>query len=112
VLQCGDPTGTGTGGPGYAFANEVTGDSTSSSATYPAGTLAMAHSSQPSSNGSQFFLVYQTTTLPRDYTPFGTVTGGLDIVKNVAKAGTDNGNGPGDGHPKQSVMIESVSITS
>ena len=110
VLQCGDPTGTGTGGPGYAFANEVSGDSTTASATYPAGTLAMAHSSQPNSNGSQFFVVYQATTLPRDYTPFGTVTNGLDMVRNVAKGGTDNANGPGDGHPKQSVVIESVSI--
>jgi peptidyl-prolyl cis-trans isomerase B (cyclophilin B) len=112
VLQCGDPSGTGTGGPGYAFANEVSGDSTSASATYPAGTLAMAHSSQPDSNGSQFFVVYQTTKLPRDYTPFGTVTNGLDIVKNMATAGTDNANGPGDGHPKQNIVIESVTITS
>lgn len=110
VLQCGDPTGTGTGGPGYAFANEVSGDSTTASATYPAGTLAMAHSSQPNSNGSQFFLVYQTTTLPRDYTPFGTIAKGLDIVRNVAKGGTDNANGTGDGHPKQSVVISSVSV--
>jgi peptidyl-prolyl cis-trans isomerase B (cyclophilin B) len=111
VLQCGDPTGTGTGGPGYAFANEVSSDSTTGSATFPAGTLAMAHSSQPNSNGSQFFLVYQTTTLPRDYTPFGSVASGLDIVKNVANAGTDNANGPGDGHPKQSVVIQTVGIT-
>jgi peptidyl-prolyl cis-trans isomerase B (cyclophilin B) len=111
VLQCGDPTGTGTGGPGFAFANEVSGDSTSGSATFPAGTLAMAHSSQPNSNGSQFFFAYQTTTLPRDYTPFGTIASGLDIVKNVARAGTDNANGTGDGHPKQSVVIDSVSIT-
>jgi peptidyl-prolyl cis-trans isomerase B (cyclophilin B) len=111
VLQCGDPTGSGSGGPGYAFANEVKGDSTTGSATYPAGTLAMAHSSQPNSNGSQFFLVYQATPLPPDYTPFGTITNGLDIVKNVAKAGTDNANGSGDGHPKESVVIESVSVT-
>ena len=110
VLQCGDPTGTGTGGPGYAFANEVKADSTSGTATFPAGTLAMAHSSQPNSNGSQFFVVYQATQLPRDYTPFGTITSGLDIVRNVAKAGTDNANGQGDGHPKQGVVIDSVSI--
>jgi len=111
VLQCGDPTGTGTGGPGYAFANEVKNDSTSAPASFPAGTLAMAHSSQPNSNGSQFFLVYQATSLPADYTPFGTIVNGLDIVKNVAKAGTDNANAPGDGHPKQSVVINSVTIS-
>lgn len=111
VLQCGDPTGSGTGGPGYAFSNEVKNDSASTPSSYPAGTLAMAHSSQPNSNGSQFFLVYQNTSLPADYTPFGTITSGLDIVKNVAKAGTDNANASGDGHPKQSVVIESVSVS-
>jgi peptidyl-prolyl cis-trans isomerase B (cyclophilin B) len=111
VLQCGDPTGAGTGGPGYRFANEVAGDSTTASARFPAGTLAMAHSSQASSNGSQFFLVYQDMTLPRDYTPFGKIVSGLSVLQNVAKAGVaSNANGAGDGPPKESVIIESVSI--
>lgn len=111
VLQCGDPTGTGTGGPGYRFANEVAGDSTTGSADFPAGTIAMAHSSQPSSNGSQFFLVYKDTTLPPDYTPFGKIVSGLSILQNVAKAGVAaSANGAGDGPPKESVTIESVSI--
>jgi peptidyl-prolyl cis-trans isomerase B (cyclophilin B) len=106
VLQCGDPTGAGTGGPGYRFGNENT-----ARATYPAGTVAMAHSSQPDSNGSQFFLVYQTTQLPPDYTPFGTVVSGLDIVKNVANAGVaGSGAQPGDGAPKESVVISGVTI--
>ncbi len=111
VLQCGDPTGTGTGGPGYRFANEVAGDSTTGSADFPAGTLAMAHSSQPGSNGSQFFLVYKDTVLPPDYTPFGRIISGLSVLQNVAKAGVaSNANGPGDGPPKESVVITSVSI--
>jgi len=111
VLQCGDPTGKGSGGPGYRFANEVADDSATASATYPAGTIAMAHSQQASSNGSQFFLVYRTTTLPRDYTPFGTITGGLSVVQNVAKAGVAaSANGAGDGAPKESVIIKSVRI--
>lgn len=106
VLQCGDPTGSGTGGPGYKFADEnLTG------AKYTAGTLAMANNG-PSTNGSQFFLVYRDSlTLPAHYTPFGKVVSGLGIIQNVAKAGTDNSHGPGDGHPKEKVVIESVRIT-
>ena len=106
VLQCGDPTGTGTGGPGYQFSNENL-----AGAKYVAGTVAMAHSSLPNSNGSQFFLVYKdSTSLPSNYTPFGTIVSGLKIIQNVAKAGSDNANGAGDGHPKEKVVIKSVTI--
>jgi len=106
VLQCGDPTGTGEGGPGYDFGNEnLTG------AKYTAGTVAMANTGQANSNGSQFFLVYKnSTTLPASYTPFGTITQGLPILDAIAKAGSDNSNGTGDGHPKESVVIKSVTI--
>ncbi len=105
VLQCGDPTGTGTGGPGYEFGSEnLTG------ATYPAGTLAMANTGQPNSNGSQFFLVYKNTPLPASYTPFGTITQGLPVIDAIAKAGSDNSNGAGDGHPKENVVIDTVTI--
>jgi len=105
VLQCGDPTGTGKGGPGYKFADEnLTG------AKYTEGTVAMANAG-PGTNGSQFFLVYRNSTLPPSYTPFGKIVGGLGIIQNVAKAGTDNSNGNGDGHPKEKVTIESVTIT-
>jgi peptidyl-prolyl cis-trans isomerase B (cyclophilin B) len=105
VLQCGDPTGTGTGGPGYAFASEnLTG------ATYPAGTVAMANTGQPNSNGSQFFLVYKSSPLPPSYTPFGTITQGLPILDAIAKAGSDNANAAGDGHPKENVVIDNVTI--
>jgi peptidyl-prolyl cis-trans isomerase B (cyclophilin B) len=105
VLQCGDPTGTGSGGPGYKFADENL-----KGARYTAGTLAMANSG-PGTNGSQFFIVYRdSATLPASYTPFGKVVKGLGIIQNVAKAGTDNANGNGDGHPREKVVIESVTI--
>jgi len=107
VLQCGDPTGTGSGGPGYKFANEnLTG------ATYPAGTLAMANSGGNDTNGSQFFIVYAGGGLAPSYTPFGVVVKGLDIVRNVAEAGNSNSNPAGGGAPNEKVTIESVKISS
>jgi peptidyl-prolyl cis-trans isomerase B (cyclophilin B) len=104
VLQCGDPTGTGSGGPGYEFNNENL-----AGAKYTAGTIAMANSG-PNTNGSQFFIVYKNSTLAPSYTPFGEVVKGLGIIQNVAKAGSDNANGAGDGHPKEKVVIDSVTI--
>ena len=104
VLQCGDPTGTGSGGPGYKF-----NDENLAGAKYTQGTVAMANSG-PDTNGSQFFIVYKNSTLAPSYTPFGTVVKGLGIIQNVAKAGSDNSNGHGDGHPKEKVVIESVTI--
>lgn len=106
VLQCGDPTGTGSGSPGYQFYTENL-----AGAAYPAGTVAMARAQSPDSNGSQFFLVYKNTPLPPNYTPFGTIASGLRILQNVAKAGSDNSGGPGDGKPKEKVQIDSVTIT-
>ncbi len=104
VLQCGDPTATGTGGPGYTIPDELAGDE-----TYPAGTLAMAKTSAPDSGGSQFFVVYEDTTLPPEYTVFGTIDeASTDVVRDVAAAGTETG-GP-DGAPKTPVEIESVTI--
>jgi len=102
VLQCGDPTGTGSGGPGYRFADENL-----AGATYPAATVAMANGG-PGTNGSQFFLVYKNTKLPPNYTPFGTIVAGLNVIQKVAAAGTDSKTG--DGHPKEKVVIESVTI--
>ena len=107
VLQCGDPTGTGSGGPGYQFSDENL-----AGAKYPAGTVAMANSG-PNTNGSQFFLVYKNTPgLQPNYTPFGTIVSGLKIVQNVAKAGSDNAFAAqgGGGHPKEKVVIKSVTI--
>ena len=118
VLQCGDPLGTGQGGPGYVFPNEnlnglklsTCQGSTEKCATFPAGTVAMANTGANDTNGSQFFLVYKTTVLPDGYTPFGTIVSGLNIIQNVAKAGSDNSSGPGDGHPKEAVNVSSMTI--
>ena len=111
VLQCGDPTGTGSGGPGYSFKDEnLTAFGSGASVTYPAGTVAMANSGA-NTNGSQFFLVYKNSTLPPDYTPFGTITGGMDVLNAIAAAGSDNSNGSGDGHPKESVVMQTVTAT-
>jgi peptidyl-prolyl cis-trans isomerase B (cyclophilin B) len=125
VLQCGDPYAKatekltcastpgapGTGGPGYEFADENLPKATSSgTANYTAGTLAMANNG-PGTNGSQFFLVYKNSTLGPSYTPFGTITSGLDILQKVANAGTScTYSGVGDGAPKQKVVINSVTI--
>lgn len=102
VLQCGDPTAKGTGGPGYQYANENT-----NGAMYTEGTLAMAHSQLPDSNGSQFFMVYKDSQLQPDYTVFGKITKGLDVLQKVAKAGSDP---KGDGKPKKKVEIQDVTI--
>ena len=105
VLQCGDPTATGSGGPGYSFEDELTGEE-----TYSAGTLAMANAG-PNTNGSQFFIVYGDTQLPPAYTVFGSVDeAGVTLVEDVAEEGTDNGNGQGDGAPNQAVEIETVTV--
>lgn len=120
VLQCGDPYAKatskltcgstpgspGTGGPGYEFRDEnLTG------ATYKTGTVAMANTG-PNTNGSQFFLVYKNSTLQPQYTPFGTITSGLDILQKVANAGVSckYSGDPGDGAPKEKVIIDSVTI--
>lgn len=104
VLQCGDPTGTGTGGPGYTIPDELSGHE-----TYPAGTVAMANTGAPHSGGSQFFLVYADTKLPPQYTVFARITSGLDVLHKVALAGTRGGTG--DGAPNLSVTITSVTTT-
>ncbi|GAA2498036.1 peptidylprolyl isomerase [Winogradskya humida] len=116
VLQCGDPSAKGkgyrdtdgTGGPSFRYAEENL--PTNASPAYPKGTIAMAKTSSPSSTGSQFFIVYADTDLPAEYTVLGTITKGMDIVEKVAKAGTDNANGQGDGHPKTEVDIKTFTM--
>lgn len=105
VLQCGDPSGTGTGSPGYALDDENL--PASAMPPYPRGTLAMANAG-PGTGGSQFFLVYRDSDIPPNYTVFGTVTGGLELLDKVAAAGTDNGTT--DGRPMLEVQIEEVTI--
>lgn len=90
VLQCGDPTGTGAGGPGYAFADELTGKE-----KYTPGTVAMANRG-PDTNGSQFFIVWaDSTTLPPNYTVFGHLDAeSLKVVQDIASQGVDAANAP------------------
>ena len=111
VLQCGDPTGTGTGGPAYGFANEnVPKAGKSGQATYKRGVVAMAHSSAPNSNGSQFFIVYGDSPLPADYTVFGEITKGMDVVDSVAKAGAAPADQTGNTAPKKKIEIKDLTV--
>ena len=105
VLQCGDPAGNGTGGPGYQIPDENL--PAEGEANYPAGTVAMANAG-PGTGGSQFFLVYEDTTLPSGYTIWGQVTDGLDIVRAIAEAGVADGGG--DGLPAQPIVIETATV--
>ena len=132
VLQCGDPTGTGSGGPGYTIPDEnpnnlkaaptTANDTTDSTpeSIYPRGTIAMANSGQANSGGSQFFIVYADSQLPPDYAVFGTVTpSGLKTLDKIAANGITPGTDPStgqttdqDGSPKQKVTIETAKVAS
>jgi peptidyl-prolyl cis-trans isomerase B (cyclophilin B) len=115
VLQCGDPTGQGTGGPGYQFADEYPIDQypkgdpgLSQPVLYPRGTLAMANAG-PGTNGSQFFLVYKDSMLPPNYTVFGTIDQtGLATLDKIAAAGVSGGGQ--DGAPTSPVKITSMRL--
>lgn len=110
VLQCGDPNGDGTGGPGYSFGpveNAPAGD------LYKTGYLAMARTSgDASSMGSQFFIVYADSSIPSDaaggYTVFGEITKNIEAVKEIAAAGTEDGSG--DGKPKNQISLGNLSV--
>lgn len=106
VLQCGDPQGDGTGSPGYSVPDENL--PASGEANYPAGTIAMANAG-PGTSGSQFFIVYEDTTLPGDYSIWGKVTSGLDIVQEVASVGVKGGLA--DGVPAQPVFIKTATVS-
>jgi cyclophilin family peptidyl-prolyl cis-trans isomerase len=101
VLQGGDPTGTGRGGPGYRFADELPRPG-----RYEIGSLAMANAG-PDTNGSQFFVISgpQGVRLPPQYALFGKVVSGLDVVAEIDRLGSGSGN------PKERVTIESVTVT-
>ncbi|HXA12873.1 MAG TPA: peptidylprolyl isomerase, partial [Mycobacterium sp.] len=113
VLQCGDPKGDGTGGPGYGFGNEYPTDQyppndpkLQEAVVYPRGTLAMANAG-PNTNGSQFFMVYKDSQLPPQYTVFGTIQAdGLATLDKIAKAGVAGGGE--DGAPTSEVTIKSL----
>jgi cyclophilin family peptidyl-prolyl cis-trans isomerase len=108
VLQCGDPSGSGSGGPSYKFAQEIP-----EGTTYPRGTIAMANTGQPNSTGSQFFLCFVDTQLSPDYTPVGTVDeAGLAVLDKVAAAGNDGSfeAQAGGGAPNLPVTINAMTV--
>ena len=115
MLQCGDPTGTGQGGPGYTIPDEnlasLGAAGSSGTVTYKAGTIAMANTGTAHTGGSQFFLVGENSTLAPTYTPFGTITQGLNILQSIGAAGA----GPADSNqntpPKDATTIEKVTTT-
>lgn len=102
MIQGGDPTGTGRGGPGYRFEDETI----PSHLSYERGTLAMANAG-PDTNGSQFFIVHQDYPLPKNYTIFGRVTEGLDVLDAIASVRTA---GPERSTPTEDVKIQRVEI--
>lgn len=107
MLQCGDPTGKGSGGPGYTFDDE-----TFPELQYGRGYLAMANAG-PNTNGSQFFMVFGDAPLSPDYTVFGTISEeGLQVIDGIARAGHDGAfePSPGGGHPKENVTFEKVDV--
>lgn len=118
VLQCGDPTGQGTGGPGYTIPDENPTDlppssSSAGASLYARGTVAMANTGRPHSGGSQFFLVYADSALPPKYAVFGTVdAAGLAILDKIAAAGLDPSAKPSDGAPKDAVTIQQAVVGS
>jgi peptidyl-prolyl cis-trans isomerase B (cyclophilin B) len=107
MLQCGDPVGDGTGGPGYTIKDE-----TFPELTYGRGILAMAKTSEPDSGGSQIFLVFGDTQIPPEYTVFGSIDdAGLAVLDKVAEAGVDPsrpGIGDGSGPPKTPVTFTAI----
>lgn len=100
MIQGGDPTGTGTGGPGYRFRDELEG-----SGTYRRGTVAMANAG-PNTNGSQFFICHADVGLPHNYTIFGQVGGSMDAVDAIATTATSAGD-----RPLEDCVMHSVTIT-
>ncbi|MEV7793943.1 peptidylprolyl isomerase [Streptomyces sp. NPDC087512] len=119
VLQCGDPQGTGMGGPGYTIPDENLKDKSLQGNVYPAGTVAMANQYNAqtqqgrNSGGSQFFLVYQDSQLPPDYTPFGTVSeAGMKVLKKIADAGAQAMDPTtGNTAPNATVVINKATVT-
>ncbi|HEX4704362.1 MAG TPA: peptidylprolyl isomerase [Pseudonocardiaceae bacterium] len=116
VLQCGDPTGSGTGGPGYTIPDENPTDLPlvpgGGASVYARGTVAMANTGQPHSGGSQFFLVYADSALPPNYAVFGSIAAtGLQVLDKIAAGGVGpGGQGPQDGPPATPVKITSATV--
>lgn len=105
MIQGGDPTGTGRGGPGYTFADELNPSTESARLGYVRGTVAMANAG-PNTNGSQFFIMHKDYPLPHSYTIFGHVIQGQDVVDAIAASKTDK-----DDRPLTPIVIEKVMVT-
>jgi peptidyl-prolyl cis-trans isomerase B (cyclophilin B) len=115
VLQCGDPTARGNGGPGYTIADEnltaLGKADAQGSVVYPAGTIAMANTGQPHTGGSQFFLVYKDSPLQPRYTPFGTITAdGMKVLGKIAAAGAKAADAAGTTAPNATVVINKATV--
>ena len=104
MIQGGDPTGTGTGGPGYTFADELNPDTASYKAGYLKGVVAMANAG-PNTNGSQFFIMVSDYPLPNSYTIFGKVVSGQDVADAISKVQTNSSD-----KPLSPVTMESVTV--
>jgi len=104
MIQGGDPTGTGMGGPGYKFADELDPNTPSAKAGYVRGVVAMANSG-PNTNGSQFFIMHKDTPLPHNYTIFGKVISGMDVVDAIAATPVD-----GNDKPLTKMVMNSVTV--
>jgi peptidyl-prolyl cis-trans isomerase B (cyclophilin B) len=107
VLQGGDQSSNGQGSPGYTIPDENL-----AKATYPRGGVAMANAGK-NTGGSQFFLIAKDAnkTLTKSYTRFGTITSGLDVLDKLMAVGNNSSNGPGDGQPKKTIYINTLTVT-
>jgi cyclophilin family peptidyl-prolyl cis-trans isomerase len=105
MIQGGDPTGTGAGGPGYKFADELNPETISYKNGYERGVVAMANAG-PNTNGSQFFIMHKDTPLPNNYTIFGKVISGMDVVDAIANTATD-----GNDRPIEKMIMNKVTVT-
>jgi len=110
MVQGGDPDGTGRGGPGYKFADELSNTQPPLNRRYLRGTLAMANSG-PNTNGSQFFIVHKDAALPSNYTIFGQLTEGLDTLDTIASTPVALGASGESSSPTEEIIIQSIEIT-
>ncbi|HEY3505616.1 MAG TPA: peptidylprolyl isomerase [Actinocatenispora sp.] len=106
IVQCGDPSGTGRGGPGYTVPDENM--PTGGGIAYPRGTVALANTGESGTGGSQFFICYRDDDLPPSYAVVGTVSAGMSVVDGVAAGGEVDETGPGDGKPRLPLTITSM----
>jgi cyclophilin family peptidyl-prolyl cis-trans isomerase len=105
MIQGGDPTGTGTGGPGYKFEDELNSNTESYKNGYVRGVVAMANAG-PNTNGSQFFIMHKDVPLPHNYTIFGKVMSGMDVVDAIANTKTDAGD-----RPTEKITMNKVTVS-